>query len=41
MHVVTGKGMRNVGFYERNGFAPLAEAEWNGKVVVMLGRALL
>ena len=38
MHVVTGKGMRNVGFYQRNGFAELAEVPWNGGTVVMLGR---
>jgi GNAT superfamily N-acetyltransferase len=40
IHVVTGKGMRNVGFYLRNGFVHLAETEWNGKHVVMLGRRL-
>ena len=40
VHVVTGKGMRNVGFYERNGFLPLAEAPWNGRTVLMLGRSI-
>ena len=40
MHVVTGKGMRNVGFYERNGFELLAEAPWKSGTVVMLGRSL-
>jgi GNAT superfamily N-acetyltransferase len=39
VHVVTGKGLRNVAFYERNGFVALAEAPWNGRTVVMLGRA--
>ena len=40
MHVVTGQGMRNVGFYRRNGFEEIAEAPWNGQTVVMLGRRL-
>jgi ribosomal protein S18 acetylase RimI-like enzyme len=40
VHVVTGQGMRNIGFYLRNGFAELAEAPWNGRTVVMLGRRL-
>ncbi len=40
VHVVTGAGLRNVGFYLRNGFEALAEAPWNGKTVVMLGRKL-
>lgn len=40
MHVVTGMGLRNVGFYLRNGFAELTEAPWNGHTVVMLGRKL-
>lgn len=40
MHVVTGKGMRNVGFYLRNGFALVGEAGWNGRTVVMLARSL-
>lgn len=40
VHVVTAKGMRNVGFYEKNGFLPLAEAPWNGRTVLMLGRSL-
>ena len=38
VHVVTGQGMRNVGFYLRNGFVEVAEAPWNGRTVVMLGR---
>jgi GNAT superfamily N-acetyltransferase len=41
VHVVTGEGMRNVGFYSRLGFAPLAKAPWNGRTVVMLGRHIL
>ena len=40
VHVVTGAGMRNVGFYARNGFAEVAQTDWNGKQVVMLGRLL-
>lgn len=40
MHVVTGKGMRNVQFYVKNGFDCVAEAEWNGRTVVMLARKL-
>jgi GNAT superfamily N-acetyltransferase len=40
VHVVTGKGMRNVRFYLANGFQELAEAPWNGRTVVMLGRRL-
>lgn len=40
VHVVTGRGMRNVGFYLRNGFAQLGEAEWRSGHVVFLGRAL-
>jgi GNAT superfamily N-acetyltransferase len=40
VHVVTGKGMRNVGFYERNGFAPAGEAAVDGRMLVLLGRHL-
>ncbi len=40
MHVVTGEGMRNVGFYLRNGFETVARTEWNSRSFVMLGRAL-
>jgi len=40
VHVVTGKGMRNVRFYERCGFEPIASAPWNGREVVLLGRDL-
>lgn len=40
MHVVTGKGLRNVSFYLRNGFEGVAEAPWNNGTVVMLGRKL-
>ncbi len=40
VHVVTGQGMRNVGFYLANGFQQLAAAPWNGRTVVMLGRKL-
>lgn len=40
MHVVTGKGMRNVRFYERCGFEERGAAPWNGSVVLFLGRSL-
>jgi ribosomal protein S18 acetylase RimI-like enzyme len=40
VHVVTGKGMRNVGFYERNGFALVGEAAVDGRMLVLLGRHL-
>jgi hypothetical protein len=40
MHVVTGEGMRNVGFYLRRGFLQRACAQWNGRVVVFLAREL-
>jgi GNAT superfamily N-acetyltransferase len=38
VHVVTGRAMRNVRYYEANGFAEVAGIEWNGKELVMLGR---
>ena len=41
MHVVTGRGMRNVRFYERCGFVERDSASWKGGEVVFLGRALL
>lgn len=40
MHVVTGKGMRNVRFYARLGFAEHAAADWNGRTILFLGREL-
>jgi GNAT superfamily N-acetyltransferase len=40
VHVVTGKGARNVRFYERCGFAPLATTSWNGRDVIFMGREL-
>lgn len=40
VHIVTGAGLRNVGFYERNGFREVGRALSNGKPVVMLGRRL-
>jgi len=40
MHAVTGKGMRNVGFYTRCGFVERATALWNGREIVFLGREL-
>jgi len=40
LHVVTGAGSRNIGFYERNGFRPLAHASVGGREIVFLGRRL-
>lgn len=40
VHVVTGRGMRNVGFYQRNGFHEAGAITWNGRELVLLGRAL-
>ena len=40
MHVVTGRGMRNVRFYERCGFVERGSAPWKGGEVVLLGRLL-
>jgi GNAT superfamily N-acetyltransferase len=40
VHVVTGKGMRNVRFYEKCGFATIGAARWNGREVVFLGKEL-
>ena len=38
VHIVTGNGLRNVGFYARNGFTVLVEAPWKSGHVVMMGR---
>jgi GNAT superfamily N-acetyltransferase len=40
MHVVTGKGMRNVGFYARYGFLEQGVTTWNGRDIVFLGKDL-
>jgi GNAT superfamily N-acetyltransferase len=40
MHVVTGKGARNVRFYNRCGFVELGLTAWNGRQVVFLGKPL-
>ena len=40
LHVVTGEGMRNVGFYERLGFACQGTAPWRSARVVLLGRKI-
>ena len=40
MHAVTGRGMRNVGFYVRCGFTERAIAMWNSRPIVFLGREL-
>lgn len=41
VHVVTGKGVRNVAFYERLKFFERGAATFNGHEVVFLGRDLL
>jgi GNAT superfamily N-acetyltransferase len=38
VHVVTGAGLRNVSFYERNGFSFTHPFAWRGKALVFLGR---
>lgn len=38
VHVVTGAGLRNVGFYRRNGFDFTHTFAWKGKDLVVLGR---
>ena len=40
MHVVTGRGMRNVRFYERCGFAECGSASRDGGQALFLGRLL-
>jgi len=40
MHAVTGRGLRNVGFYVRCGFSERAATVWNGREIVFLGREL-
>jgi len=40
VHVVTATGMRNVAFYERNGFLERGRFEANGRVLLFLGRDL-
>jgi GNAT superfamily N-acetyltransferase len=40
VHVFTGRGMRNVGFYESAGFGEVAAVTWNEREIVMLARDL-
>ena len=40
VHVVTGAGARNIGFYRRCGFEQVAAGAWNGHDIVMLARHL-
>lgn len=40
VHVVTGAGSRNVGFYNRNGFGEVARARLGSSELVFLGRPL-
>jgi GNAT superfamily N-acetyltransferase len=40
VHVVTGFGVRNVGFYLREGFREIARFDWQGSPLVMLGKDL-
>ena len=41
LHIVTGKGARNSGFYRRQGFSVIAETAWNGNTVIFMGRRLI
>jgi GNAT superfamily N-acetyltransferase len=40
VHVFTGRGMRNVSFYNAAGFHEVGAVEWNGREIVMLARPL-
>ena len=40
VHVVTGRGMRNVDFYTRNGFSERGHVDWHGRDLVFLARSL-
>lgn len=40
VHVVTGKGIRNVAFYERLGFIERGALAANGREIVLLGRVV-
>jgi GNAT superfamily N-acetyltransferase len=40
VHVVTGRGMRNIGFYEANGFREAGAMRENGRDLVFLARSL-
>ena len=41
VHVVTGRGMRNVRFYDQNGFKEAGALHVNGRELVFLARTLL
>lgn len=40
VHVVTGRGQRNVGFYGRSGFTERGSSPWRNNEVVLLGREI-
>lgn len=40
VHVVTGRGLRNAGFYERQGFHEEGHIDWQGRDLVFLARSL-
>lgn len=40
VHVVTSRGMRNIGFYSARGFSEVGHLDWNGRELVFLGRTL-
>lgn len=40
VHVVTGRGVRNVRFYVANGFSEVGVIAWRGRELVVLGRKL-
>jgi len=40
VHLVTSSSARNVSFYLKNSYAPLKEAEWNGKTLLLMAKPL-
>ncbi len=40
VHVVTARGLRNIGFYTARGFCEVGHLDWNGRELVFLGRQL-
>jgi GNAT superfamily N-acetyltransferase len=40
VHLITGALERNVGFYLKNGYEEVAQTDWNGAKLVMLGHRL-
>lgn len=40
LHLITAKGARNVGFYQKNSFEVISEKEWSGTSLLFLGKVL-